>query len=74
MADGAEEPTSELIGTSREAVDDTHSSPCLIFAGILIKASKEKIQILIEASQGLFDAKRNIDLTTYELIPLPHQA
>jgi hypothetical protein len=59
MADGAEEPASELIGTAREAVDDTHSTPCLI------KASKEKIQILIEASQGLFDAKRNIDLTTY---------
>jgi hypothetical protein len=41
-------------------------APCLVFAGDLVGASKEKIQILTEASQSLLNVKRNIDLTNYE--------
>ncbi len=42
------------------------TAPCLIFAGVLVGASKEKIQMLTEASQSLLDVKRNVDLTNYE--------
>lgn len=49
-------------------------SHCLIFAGILVKARKEKMQLLIDASQSLFDVKRNIDLTTYESFIIQQKA
>jgi hypothetical protein len=49
-------------------------APCLVFAGVLVGASKEKVQMLTEASQSLLDAKRNIDLTNYESFLIEQKA
>lgn len=41
-------------------------APCLVFAGVLVTASEEKMQILKDASINLFNTRRNFDLTNYE--------
>ncbi len=41
-------------------------APCLVFAGVLVEASKENMRMLTEASQSLLNVKRDIDLTNYE--------
>jgi hypothetical protein len=62
MTDGAEEPTSELIREDREAIDDTRSSSCLIFACILISESKGINAVL------LHDHRRALSLMDKSLI------
>jgi hypothetical protein len=49
-------------------------APCLVFAGVLVEASKENMQTLIESSQSLLNVKRNIDLTNYESLLIEQKA
>jgi uncharacterized protein YoxC len=49
-------------------------APCLVFAGVLVEASKENMRMLIEASQSLLNVKRDIDLTNYESFLIKQKA